>query len=163
MVSNPETYVVAGKTLVLGLKHLFSLSTASRAKLGQRHNVSFDMENKFCRLETFVPIRKTNLSPVERFVSFPKQTPDCIPTDYGVFFIISTCLDTNSHEPGLTSICLVFLLGSGHAVQESEATLFAAAFLFLFSNILASHHRYYWFRNWPRHAAIHRQDQTESD
>ena len=34
----------------------------------------------FCRLETFVPIRKTNLSPVERFVSIPKQTPDCIPT-----------------------------------------------------------------------------------
>ena len=36
--------------------------------------------NLFYRLETFVPIRKTNLSPVERFVSIPKQTPDCIPT-----------------------------------------------------------------------------------
>ena len=36
--------------------------------------------NLFCRLETFVPIRKTNLSPVERFVSIPKQTPDCIPS-----------------------------------------------------------------------------------
>jgi hypothetical protein len=39
-------------------------------------------------------------------------------------------------------MCLVFLLGPGrpgHAVQESEAALFAASFLFLFSNILASH------------------------
>ena len=36
--------------------------------------------NLFYRLETFVPIRKTNLSPVDRIVSFPKQTPDCIPT-----------------------------------------------------------------------------------
>ena len=60
---------------------MFSLSAAFSAKLGQRHNVGFEVENKPFLSSPNVCSNQENLSPVKRFASFPKQTPDCIPSD----------------------------------------------------------------------------------